>query len=94
MKIEKVLDHWLFTAYMTIITIYALFGDDIRMMLFTKKDDKVFFALTYLSFGSFLFELVLSCIAKEGYIFGFYFWLDILSTFSMVMDFEPVMERL
>jgi len=34
----------------------------------------------------FLLELVLSSIAIQGYLFSFFFWLDILSTLSMLMD--------
>ena len=79
---------------MTIMTVYALFGDDIRMLLFSKPADETFFALTYLSFASFMVELILSCIAKEDYIWGFYFWLDLVSTLSLVMDFGPVMEAM
>ena len=79
---------------MTIITIYALFGDDIRMLFFTREADYVFFDLTYLAFASFMVELLLSCVAKEDYLWGFYFWLDLLSTLSLIMDFEPVMEAL
>lgn len=79
---------------MTLITLYALFGDDIRMLFFTKSADTVFFNLTYLAFASFMFELILSCIAKEGYFLGFYFWLDLVSNLSLIMDFGPVLEAL
>ena len=92
--LEKFIDHWIFTAYMTLVTIYALFGDDLRMLVFNKSADNVFFDLTYLSFASFMFELILSCIAKEGYILGFYFWLDLVSTLSLIMDFGPVLDAL
>lgn len=33
-KIEKFIDHWAVTTFMTIITVYALFGDDIRLLAF------------------------------------------------------------
>jgi len=36
--------------------------------------------------GFFILEIILACVAKEGYIGSFYFWLDILSTISMITD--------
>lgn len=34
----------------------------------------------------FLIELILSSIAKEGYFLGFYFWLDLVATLSLITD--------
>jgi hypothetical protein len=76
---------------MTIITLYALFGDDVRVLFFTKKADNVFYSLTTLSFASFLTELFLSCYSKDDYFLGFYFWLDLVSTLSLIMDIGWVM---
>jgi len=80
---------------MTLLTVYALFGDDIRMIATSKKDDPVFFVLTLIAMSSFLIEIILSCICKPGYIFSFYFYLDFVSTITMVMDvgwiWDPVM---
>jgi hypothetical protein len=36
--------------------------------------------------GIFLVEVVVSSIAINGYLFSFFFWLDILSTITMIMD--------
>src|SRR5258706_14071264 len=76
---------------MTIITVYALFGDDVRMLFFTSAADNVFYGLTTLAFVSFSLELVLSCYAKEDYFLGFYFWLDLVSTLSLIMDIGWIM---
>jgi len=35
-KTEAFLDHWAVTTFMTLITIYALFGDDVRLVAFQK----------------------------------------------------------
>lgn len=89
--IEKILNHWSFTAYMTLVTVYALFSDDVRMLWFKKTADNVFNTLTTISLFSFSVELILSCIAKEGYFLGFYFWLDLVSTCSLIMDIGWIM---
>ncbi len=33
---DAFLNHWATTTFMTIVTIYALFGDDIRLLSFEK----------------------------------------------------------
>jgi len=42
--------------------------------------------MTSVCLGIFALEIVLSCIAKPGYIFGYYFWLDTVSTVSLMFD--------
>lgn len=71
---------------MTIVTLYALFGDDVRSLFFTKSADNVFYGLTVAAMTLFMIELVLSSIAKEEYFLSFYFWLDFISTISLVFD--------
>lgn len=53
---------------MSVITIYALFGDDIRLCGFTKEDDDVFFALATVCFFFFSAEFVLCCIFKDNFL--------------------------
>jgi len=42
--------------------------------------------ITFISMMFFLLELILSSIAKEGYFLGFYFWLDLVATVSLITD--------
>lgn len=71
---------------MTIVTIYALFGDDIRSLCFAKTADTVFYGLTISAMILFMLEIVLSSISKEGYFLSFYFWLDLIATLSLIFD--------
>jgi hypothetical protein len=71
---------------MTILTIYALFGEDIRLCATTKSVDDIFFSLTALSLLFFTIEIVMMSIAREGYFGGFFFWLDLISTVSLITD--------
>lgn len=80
------MDHWSVTLFMTLVTIYALFGDDIRLAFFSKGADSTFYALTFASLILFLIEIILNSIAKEDYFNSFYFWLDLISTVSLITD--------
>lgn len=71
---------------MTFLTIYALFGDDIRLCATDKSADDVFFTLTSVSLLFFTIEIILNSIAREDYFLGFFFWLDLISTISLITD--------
>ena len=71
---------------MTVVTIYALFGDDVRQLAFHKSADTVFYGLTIAAMSLFMLEILLASIAKENYFLGFYFWLDLIATVSLIFD--------
>lgn len=71
---------------MTLLTIYALFGEDVRLCACPKSVDDIFFSLTAISLLFFMVEIVLMSIAREGYFMGFFFWLDLISTISLITD--------
>jgi hypothetical protein len=92
--VAKFIDHYAVVTIMTIITIYALFFDDIRVLLFPKDADPVFYAITLFGLICFTVEIVLASYAKEDYLLSFFFWLDIISTISMVPDIGWIWEPL
>jgi hypothetical protein len=79
---------------MAFVTVYALFGDDIRLAFFTKGADNYFFTLTSFSMVLFLLEIILSSIAIDGYFNSFYFWLDAISTVSLITDIGWVWDEI
>lgn len=58
-----------FTGIMTTFTIYALFGDDLKVMSFPHDPDAdmTFVTLSSIAFFLFLSELIMSCFAKDDY---------------------------
>jgi Ion transport protein len=84
--LEKLINHWTVTIFMTVWTIYALFGDDVRQLGFPKAADKTFYSLTICAMIFFAIEILLASIAKEDYFLSFYFWLDLISTVSLIFD--------
>lgn len=83
---DRVLSHWATTLFMTIITLYALFANDVRQLAFAKPSDDTFSAITCAVMFFFLLEIVLASIAKEDYFLGFYFWLDLIASMSLLFD--------
>ena len=85
-RIYYFIDHWIYTTWMTILTIYALFGDDVRVSAFTSSSDVSFWSITVVCLFFFALEIVLSSLCKKDYWLGFFFWLDLVSTISLITD--------
>lgn len=83
---DNILEHNITTVIMSLITLYALFGDDIRALSVSKNGDAVFWGFNIVCLVAFTIEIVLACLAKKGYFLGFFFWLDIISTLSLLLD--------
>ena len=58
---------------MTTLTIYALFGDDIRMLAFSRTEDNYFFSASIVCLFFFAAELVISFLCKQEYRLSFHF---------------------
>jgi hypothetical protein len=93
-RAEKFLGGWIFQGSMTIITIYSLFGDDVRQIAFTAQSDWVFYVLSTISLAAFAIEIILQSLLREDYWLGFYFWLDVISTVSLLTDIGWVMNAI
>lgn len=73
---------------MTLVTIYALFMDDIRILVFDMRFDDAFNGLTLVGMILFTLEILVTSYAKPEYIGSFFFYLDIVSTITMIPDCE------
>ena len=93
-KAERFLGGWIFQGLMTIITIYSLFGDDVRQIAFKAQTDWIFYVLSSISLAAFSIEIILQSLLREDYWLGFYFWLDIISTVSLLTDIGWVMNAI
>ena len=93
-KMSKVMNHWIITLIMTLITLYALFGDDIKIVCFTRSEDTTFNYLTTAVLVLFTLELVLNALSQDNYFNSFYFWLDVISTLSLITDISWVWDAI
>eukprot|EP00929_Paragymnodinium_shiwhaense_P045546 TRINITY_DN2325_c0_g4_i1.p1 TRINITY_DN2325_c0_g4~~TRINITY_DN2325_c0_g4_i1.p1 ORF type:complete len:1012 (+),score=223.43 TRINITY_DN2325_c0_g4_i1:326-3361(+) len=89
---RRVVDHKYFVATTTLLTVYALVGDDLKMLYTSKPADPVFDILTLLCLLVFTLEVLLSCIGKPDYPGSFFFTLDVVSTLTLVLDISVVLE--
>ena len=92
-KLKKILDNKYFNYVLTFFTIFALFGDDFRILIFTKKLDDLFNILIILTMIFFSIEIIISIYALDDYFNSFFFWLDIISTITLILDLSWVSEN-
>mmetsp|Transcript_32583 Transcript_32583/g.49831 ORF Transcript_32583/g.49831 Transcript_32583/m.49831 type:complete len:133 (+) Transcript_32583:1133-1531(+) len=71
---------------MTLVTIYALFADDIRIIVSPIDLDDWFNGITLFGIVCFTIEILIASYANDGYWGSFFFWLDIFSTITMIPD--------
>jgi hypothetical protein len=77
---------------MTSTTIFALFGDDLRVWLTSKNADPYFFAGLFLSLILFTMELLVQSCVVNDFKYSFFFWLDFIATLSLVLDIPWMMD--
>lgn len=59
-------------------------------MATTLPADTYFDVFTSIALASFILEIVLTIIAKDDYLWGFFFWLDAISTISLILDIQAI----
>jgi hypothetical protein len=77
---------------MSITTIYALFGDDLRLWFTNQGADYYFYGGLCLSFLLFTCEILINSCVVDDFKYSFFFWLDIIATLSLIPDIGWVME--
>lgn len=91
---SKVLESKITTVIISCFTLYALFADDFRIISTMKETDYIFDGFTITCFIMFFIEIILSLFVKSNYLFSFFFWLDLISTMSLIIDITSINEEI
>ena len=57
------MNHWSVTTIMTLVTVFALFGDDIKLAFFTKEVDPAYDNITFVCLVLFSLEITFNAIS-------------------------------
>ena len=85
-RIKNIIDGKVVTISMAIVTLFVLFGDDVRLVATSKEADQGFFVSFMICLVLFVVELIANSIFVEDYKFSFFFWLDVIATISLLPD--------
>ena len=81
-----ILDSTALTLFISVVTLWALIGDDLRIIFTDRSYDTGFYLSFLICFLLFTIEILCSCYSKENYMWGFFFFLDVISTLSILLD--------
>ncbi len=76
----------LYSLFMAILTLYSIFAIDIEKAFFGQHAAYIFGYVHIVCIVIFLMDMVLSWICKLDFKWSFYFWIDVISTTSMIME--------
>lgn len=92
--VSRVADHWATVWLTTFATVWILVCDDVRLYLFSKHEDPFFEAIVIFCILLFTMDTLFSALAKPEYMCSFFFFLDITSTATLVLDIPRLQEAL
>ncbi|CAJ1361727.1 unnamed protein product [Effrenium voratum] len=91
---RRIVDNTYFMAFTTILTFYALTADDLRIMLTEKPADIIFNVVGLVCICVFTMEVILSCLGKVDYFLSFFWFLDVISTATLLLDLTWISEAI
>jgi len=87
---KKIANHTYLSTLTGILTLCALFADDVNKIFFYKDTDYVFDIITIVCLTVFVFEIIVASIGQDEYFLNFFFWLDVVSTATLILDIKSV----
>mmetsp|Transcript_4391 Transcript_4391/g.8730 ORF Transcript_4391/g.8730 Transcript_4391/m.8730 type:complete len:860 (-) Transcript_4391:18-2597(-) len=85
-KLRRKMDGVPFTLASIIFTLMILYADLIRVAVAPSNLDPFFLAFVITAVVIFAVEITLSSLCRPGYFFRFYFWMDLVASFSLLCD--------
>ena len=85
-KIFNYLESTTCNIIIILLTLIALFMDDIRLVSTDASADDAFAICTLIVFIFFVLELIIRCIVEPNYFKSFFFWLDLIAALSLIQD--------
>lgn len=79
-------EDWRFQICTTVLTVFALIGDDTRLLLTSREADNFFNILIVMAFLIFSTEIIAASLGVRGYFHSFFFYLDLIATSTMLLD--------
>jgi hypothetical protein len=93
-RINILLESNYFKTYSTLLTIFALYLDDIKRLTTTQTYDKLFDLISVIIISLFLIEVILDFLVDEQYGCGLFFWIDIIGIITMILDISSISNKI
>ena len=93
-RINILLESNYFKTYSTLLTIFALYLDDIKRLTTSQTYDKLFDLISVIIISLFLIEVILDFLVDEQYGCGLFFWIDIIGIITMILDISSISNKI
>lgn len=90
--IRRCLEDYRVIAFTTLLTLWVLVCDDVRLLVTEKPADLFFNIALGVCIIVFFVEMWATVLARQDYFLGFFFWLDFGSVFTLVLDLPLVQD--
>lgn len=84
--LQSVLDSWPYKLTSSLLALFTIFGDDVRIVATNKNADLSFDIVFIAIFALFFLDIVLQSVARRRYLYSFTFWMDIIATLTILTD--------
>lgn len=86
LRIYKFIESTFVIIFMMVVTFWVLFADDIRQLTSDSEKDDYFYYVILVCFGLFVIEIILTFYSSRDYRWTFFFYLDVISTLTLLFD--------
>mmetsp|Transcript_33751 Transcript_33751/g.77983 ORF Transcript_33751/g.77983 Transcript_33751/m.77983 type:complete len:1085 (-) Transcript_33751:162-3416(-) len=93
--LARLVDNQCFVGGFMLLTLFALCVPDLDLLLGTVESQQTLSVVMTVACFLFLLEIIVQCFGKKAYVFGAYFWLDVIALISLLPDtwlFKAVFE--
>lgn len=91
-SLRSILQSPIFSIFVLICTLLSLFLYDLVIVFGDPSMDIYVMYVLFVIFLFFTFEIISSCIVLSGYFLSFFFWFDLIGTFSLIAFFPFINE--
>lgn len=90
---ERIINNKMFAVMISFLVVYKLIYPDIKMMWISKSFDWFSYSMSAFCMVVFATEMIMQCIVVEGYFLQFFFWVDFVSTITIIADIGWIWSR-
>ena len=89
-----ILFNYYYIYFIIACLMYALFGNNIKLIFFDNRADTLFDILNGSVLFVFVLDFVVSLVAGFDYLISFHFWMDMASIIILIFDFSSLREEI
>lgn len=92
--LKRVIDSLPVAIFLSLITVFTLLSTDLQCAYLRTQYDSLFDLLHTMLLIIYVIEFALTSLAKDDFMFSFYFWMDLLAIVSIFQDIDCIINTM